>query len=176
MLSTTSNFPFLYGNSNQVKLIGVAELPKVLLSYVCTLKYSISLPFRCIYVFPFKVNVYMGYAVYMKYLIYSTQGTKTTTSRFFPVDTGSKLNVHKTFRRRPGCPLNLFCTFILHPVSTGLLRFQKIFFYTKSVHISRVYFLYPYYKIQWAYWWTKIYSNLLFQQKYGSTCCSLHKK
>ena len=30
----------------------------------------------------------------------------------FPVDTGRKLNVHKT--------LNVLCTFNLHPVSTGL--------------------------------------------------------
>ena len=36
-----------------------------------------------------------------------------------PVDTGRKLNVHKTFRRRPGHLLNVLCTFNLHPVSTG---------------------------------------------------------
>ena len=39
----------------------------------------------------------------------------------FPVDTGRKLNVHKTFRRRPGRLLNVLCTFSLRPVSTGLL-------------------------------------------------------
>ena len=33
-----------------------------------------------------------------------------------PVDTERKLNVHKTFRRRP---LNVLCTFNLYPVSTG---------------------------------------------------------
>ena len=38
----------------------------------------------------------------------------------FPVDTGRKLNVHKTFRRRPGRLLNVLCTFNLRPVSTGL--------------------------------------------------------
>ena len=38
----------------------------------------------------------------------------------FPVDTGRKLNVHKTFRRRPGRLLNGLCTFNLRPVSTGL--------------------------------------------------------
>ena len=38
-----------------------------------------------------------------------------------PVDTGRKLNVHKTFRRRPGCLLNVLCTFNLRPVSTGIL-------------------------------------------------------
>ena len=35
------------------------------------------------------------------------------------VDTGRKLNVHKTFRRRPGRLLNVLCTFNLRPVSTG---------------------------------------------------------
>ena len=36
-----------------------------------------------------------------------------------PVDTGHKLNVHKTFRRRPGRLLNVLCTLNLRPVSTG---------------------------------------------------------
>ena len=36
-----------------------------------------------------------------------------------PVDKGRKLNVHKTFRRRPGRLMNLLCTFNLRPVSTG---------------------------------------------------------
>ena len=39
----------------------------------------------------------------------------------FPVDTGRKLNVHKTFRRRPGRLLDVLCTFNLRPVSTGFL-------------------------------------------------------
>ena len=38
----------------------------------------------------------------------------------FPVDTGRKLNVHKTFRRRPGRLLNVLCTLNLRPVPTGL--------------------------------------------------------
>ena len=33
-----------------------------------------------------------------------------------------KLNVHKTFRRRPGRLLNVVCTFNLRPVSTGKLK------------------------------------------------------
>ena len=37
----------------------------------------------------------------------------------FPIDTGRKLNVHKTFRRRPGRLLKVLCTFSLRPVSTG---------------------------------------------------------
>ena len=35
------------------------------------------------------------------------------------VDTRRKLNVHKTFRRRPGRLLDVLCTFSLLPVSTG---------------------------------------------------------
>ena len=39
----------------------------------------------------------------------------------YPVDTGRKLNVHKTFRRRPGRLLNVLCTFNSRPVSAGYL-------------------------------------------------------
>ena len=38
---------------------------------------------------------------------------------YYPIDTGSKMNVHKTFRRRPGRLLNVLCTFNLRPASTG---------------------------------------------------------
>ena len=37
----------------------------------------------------------------------------------FPVGTGRKLNVHKTFRRRPDHLLNVLCTFNLRTVPTG---------------------------------------------------------
>ena len=37
----------------------------------------------------------------------------------YPVDTGRKLNVNKTFRRCPGRLLNVLCAFNLRPVSTG---------------------------------------------------------
>ena len=36
-----------------------------------------------------------------------------------PVDTGRKLNVHKTFKKRPVRLLNVLCTFSLRPLSTG---------------------------------------------------------
>ena len=39
-----------------------------------------------------------------------------------PVDTGRKLNVQKTFRRRPGRLLNGLYTFNLLPVPTGNLQ------------------------------------------------------
>ena len=37
----------------------------------------------------------------------------------FPVGTGRKLNVHKTFRGHPGRLLNVLCMFNLRPVSLG---------------------------------------------------------
>ena len=45
-----------------------------------------------------------------------------------PVDTGRKLNVHKTFRRRPGRLLNVLCTINLRPVPSGSLSFGEISF------------------------------------------------
>ena len=43
-----------------------------------------------------------------------------------PVDTRRKLNVRKTFRRRPGRLLNVLCTFNLLPVSTGVCLYCKL--------------------------------------------------
>ena len=43
---------------------------------------------------------------------------------FFAVDTGRKLNVHKTFRRCPGRLLNVLYTFNLRPVSAGLFIYH----------------------------------------------------
>ena len=39
-----------------------------------------------------------------------------------PIETGRKLNVHKTFRSRPERLLNVLCTFSLRPVSTWILN------------------------------------------------------
>ena len=41
-----------------------------------------------------------------------------------PVDTGRKLNVHKTFRRRPGRLLNVLYTFNLRPATRGELSYS----------------------------------------------------
>ena len=46
--------------------------------------------------------------------------------RVVPVDTGRKLDVHKTFRRRPGRLLNVLCTFNLRPLSTGVACLYKL--------------------------------------------------
>ena len=51
-----------------------------------------------------------------------------------PVDTGCKLNVQKTFRKRPGRLLNVLYTFNLRPVSTAVylrLRFLRLWNLTK---------------------------------------------
>ena len=50
-----------------------------------------------------------------------------------PVDTGRKLNVHKTFRRRSGRLLNVLYTFSLRPMSTGMLINKSINKSTESI-------------------------------------------
>ena len=47
------------------------------------------------------------------------KNVQVLASEVYPVDTGRKLNVHKTFGGRPGRLLNVLCTFNLRPVSTG---------------------------------------------------------
>ena len=53
----------------------------------------------------------------------------------YPVDTGRKLNVHKTFRRRPGRRLNVLCTFNLRPVSTWQLLYLLLEYHLNSNEI-----------------------------------------
>ena len=52
------------------------------------------------------------------------------------VDTETKLNVYKTFRRRPGCFRNVLCTFNLRPMSAGLHLKQQYYlnFFTRFPH------------------------------------------
>ena len=38
------------------------------------------------------------------------------------METGRKLKVHKTFRRRPGRFLSVLCTINVRPVSTGIFH------------------------------------------------------
>ena len=45
------------------------------------------------------------------------------------VDTGRKLNVHKTSIRRLGRLANILCTFNLRPVSTGMADIISRFIY-----------------------------------------------
>ena len=63
-------------------------------------------------------------------------------TKYIPTDPGRKLNVYKTFRRRPGHLLNVSCTFNLRPVSTGILRYfkdlsdRRIFCFCKLLSVS----------------------------------------
>ena len=54
------------------------------------------------------------------------EASKNFLEGAYPVDTERKLNVHKTFRRRPGRLLNVLCIFSLRPVSTGLVAIHFI--------------------------------------------------
>ena len=47
-------------------------------------------------------------------------GTQNALFHYFLLDTGSELNVHKTFRKRPGRLLKVLCTFNLRPVLRGV--------------------------------------------------------
>ena len=62
-------------------------------------------------------------------------------SKLSPLDTGRKLNVHKTFRRRPGRLLNVLCTFNLRPVSTGSLcqkrPYSELFWFVFSPNAGK---------------------------------------
>ena len=53
---------------------------------------------------------------------FTVHGSLQIRFTLFPIDTGHKLNVHMTFRRRPGHLLNVLCTFNLCSVSTGFYR------------------------------------------------------
>ena len=53
----------------------------------------------------------MGRIKTLKFLIFFQMLLLRCLTGFYPVDTGRKLNVHKTFRRRSGRFLNVSCTF-----------------------------------------------------------------
>ena len=57
---------------------------------------------------------------------------------FPPVDTRRKLNVHKTFRRRPGRLLNVLCTFNVRPVSTGVLQYFSLYRLEASIFLRAI--------------------------------------
>ena len=67
-----------------------------------------------------------GSSIFQKSLSFTKEGFKLLKTFFFmktsaiPVDTGHKLNVHKTFRRCPGRVLNVLCMFNSRPVSTAI--------------------------------------------------------
>ena len=56
-----------------------------------------------------------------------------------PLDTGGKLIVYKTFRRRPGRFLNVSCAISLRPVSRGMYTCKPV--ETTNDHINYLKFL-----------------------------------
>ena len=50
---------------------------------------------------------------------YTLMGWYAFTAQVFLADIGRKLNVHKTFRKRPEHFPNVLCTFSLRPVYMG---------------------------------------------------------
>ena len=61
--------------------------------------------------------------------------TPTLINWIFPLDTGNKLNVHRTFGRRPGRLLNVLCTFNLRSLFRGLILQLPLHFFTfPSMH------------------------------------------
>ena len=56
----------------------------------------------------------------------------------FPLDTGCKLNVHKTFIRRPGRLLNVSCTFNLRPAPKGLSQNWNVLSFGQTCNASVV--------------------------------------
>ena len=51
----------------------------------------------------------------------------------YPADTGRKLNVDKTLRRRPGRRLNVLCTFNLRPVFAGYTYMLSCYEYSRAI-------------------------------------------
>ena len=66
-------------------------------------------------------TLYYNFIIYVNNSYYSLINNPNLIKETLqdPVDTGRKLNVHKTFRRCPGRLLNVLCTFNLRTVSTG---------------------------------------------------------
>ena len=74
-----------------------------------------------------KISSIAKFQPFLKTSVFSTLGATLKYKKIdiskrehdFPVDTGRKLNVHKTFRRHPGRLLYVLCMSNLRPLSTG---------------------------------------------------------
>ena len=76
--------------------------------------------FRHIQAYPGIIHAYTEpYGTLFRTLVYLESWHFQNQTHIPPVDTGSKLNIHKMLRRRPGRLLNVLCTLNLRPVSTG---------------------------------------------------------
>ena len=78
-----------------------------------------------------------------------------------PVDTGRKLNVYKTFRRRPGRLLNALCTFSLRPVSTAKFSFLRFNHLRLILSLFNCYFPIKTFPIELFYLYWFCYLNYL---------------
>ena len=66
---------------------------------------------------PIQCSMALTKEVYQKTTVLKLRTSRGSITE--PVDTGCKLTVHKTFRRRSGRLLNILCTFNLRPVPKG---------------------------------------------------------
>ena len=85
-----------------------------------------------------------------------------------PVDTGRKLNVHKTLRRRPGRLLNILCAFHLRPVSVGKGSLGTLFWPQRDnvcLGSNQGCLLWSWCIFNWQYW-----TVLLFWEKINRKC------
>ena len=73
---------------------------------------------------------------------------KIVLAKTYPLDTGRKLNVHNTFRRRPGRLLNVLCMFNLRPVLRGK---KRNFLVSLHLYVSVSYF---------CHWYTTLLESL----------------
>ena len=65
------------------------------------------------------LSVGLFFSIWIFFHLTFTNRKWISSASRYPVDTDRKLNVHKTFRRRPGSLLKVLCTFNLRPVSIG---------------------------------------------------------
>ena len=73
-----------------------------------------------------KINFKYSLNVYFLWIFNYFHNFLNQNTPNHPIDTGRKLNVHKTFRRRL---LNVLCTFNLRPVSTGQFKITCVCVY-----------------------------------------------
>ena len=103
--------------NNQKKIVNLTNYP----SFLNRLQTS-SLSCYFYYIFSFKCSIdnqrFHTFCKKFNPSLFLPFFIKMYTFLTYSVDTGRKLNLHKTFRTRPGCLLNVLCTFTLRPVCT----------------------------------------------------------
>ena len=87
---------------------------------MCNKEFYMRSSHETMYILPYlnsKINIISYFVICFRLPLFQFCITYSQTT--IPVDTGRKLNVHATIRRRPGRLLNVLCTFNLRPVSKG---------------------------------------------------------